>query len=224
MEVLQQSAEVHTRYTCDICDVGPIVGTRYHCVTCPDFDLCEECEEEHGHEHALLQVHSAQDNIMVRALDWLPKELKCFDLPSLGIPVPSSTPAPQPEPATQPTQESEGAVKLDALKSEQSYDAEELSSMSFVPGRHREEAKREPSVFESLVSKGETESRAPSFPCLTESSIREMREGVEPKRTGEHDAQRNFLEKMAQEVHKVVGGNADNMYVSKRGRYETLTW
>ena len=63
------------------------MGTRYHCITCPDFDLCEECEEELGHEHALLQVHSAHENIMVRALDWLPKELKFLDFESLGIPL-----------------------------------------------------------------------------------------------------------------------------------------
>jgi|SRR5688500_2388434 len=35
---------VHTTYTCDGCGVKPIVGTRYHCAHCPNFDLCESCE------------------------------------------------------------------------------------------------------------------------------------------------------------------------------------
>ncbi|EFC48772.1 predicted protein [Naegleria gruberi] len=39
----QQQATVHTSYRCDGCSVEPIVGVRYHCATCGNFDYCENC-------------------------------------------------------------------------------------------------------------------------------------------------------------------------------------
>ncbi|KXS21139.1 hypothetical protein M427DRAFT_51410 [Gonapodya prolifera JEL478] len=36
---------VHRGTRCDGCGVTPIVGVRYKCINCPNFDLCEECEE-----------------------------------------------------------------------------------------------------------------------------------------------------------------------------------
>ena len=74
-QLLRADKTVHQAYTCDICDVGPIIGDRYHCIECPDYDLCEECEEVYGHDHALLRVTGAQDNTIVRALDWLPQHV-----------------------------------------------------------------------------------------------------------------------------------------------------
>lgn len=35
---------IHPGVRCDMCAVMPIVGVRYTCTVCPDFDLCEECE------------------------------------------------------------------------------------------------------------------------------------------------------------------------------------
>lgn len=31
---------IHNRVQCDFCDVAPIIGNRYKCMTCPNFDLC----------------------------------------------------------------------------------------------------------------------------------------------------------------------------------------
>jgi len=43
---------VHWGITCDACSAHPIVGNRYKCKTCNDFDLCEECKESGKHsEH-----------------------------------------------------------------------------------------------------------------------------------------------------------------------------
>jgi len=42
---------------CDGCNVFPIVGARYNCTVCPDFDLCAKCEAASVHpaEHPLLK-------------------------------------------------------------------------------------------------------------------------------------------------------------------------
>lgn len=38
----QQKVE-HTNFICDSCDQNPIVGVRYKCSVCPNYDLCEKC-------------------------------------------------------------------------------------------------------------------------------------------------------------------------------------
>ena len=45
------SKPVHKGVVCDGCGMNPIVGIRYKCYTCPDFDYCEKCEAEKGAEH-----------------------------------------------------------------------------------------------------------------------------------------------------------------------------
>ena len=42
---------VHNRFICDGCDMHPIVGIRYKCAVCPDFDFCEKCEAKMGESH-----------------------------------------------------------------------------------------------------------------------------------------------------------------------------
>ncbi|XP_037673765.1 sequestosome-1 isoform X2 [Choloepus didactylus] len=49
---------VHPNVICDGCD-GPVVGTRYKCSVCPDYDLCSACEEKGLHpEHGKLAFPS----------------------------------------------------------------------------------------------------------------------------------------------------------------------
>ncbi len=38
--------------SCDGCNMVPIIGQRYHCPTCGNYDLCAACEKK-GHEHPL---------------------------------------------------------------------------------------------------------------------------------------------------------------------------
>jgi len=48
--------EVHYGVRCDGCGVKPIVGDRYKCSACYDFDYCEKCEETIDHLHAFLKI------------------------------------------------------------------------------------------------------------------------------------------------------------------------
>lgn len=47
---------LHPNVTCDGCE-GPVVGTRFKCSVCPDYDLCSSCQARGTHtEHALLPI------------------------------------------------------------------------------------------------------------------------------------------------------------------------
>jgi peptidoglycan hydrolase-like protein with peptidoglycan-binding domain len=53
----ESSDSAHSNVRCDGCNVFPIVGARYNCTVCPDFDLCAKCEASSAHpaEHPLLK-------------------------------------------------------------------------------------------------------------------------------------------------------------------------
>ena len=53
---------VHTGITCDNCSMSPIVGKRFKCMTCPDFDLCEKCEQMCIHNHPMIRLMSAANS------------------------------------------------------------------------------------------------------------------------------------------------------------------
>ena len=56
----------HTNVACDGCDVNPIVGARYKCAVCKDFDYCDNCEEKLEHPHAFLKIkHPSQNPTMM---------------------------------------------------------------------------------------------------------------------------------------------------------------
>ncbi|KAM0788150.1 hypothetical protein ACM66B_001314 [Microbotryomycetes sp. NB124-2] len=51
---------VHRNVVCDNCEACPIIGTRYKCIVCSDFDLCANCEadpiERHPQSHPLIKL------------------------------------------------------------------------------------------------------------------------------------------------------------------------
>ena len=49
---------VHKGIKCSNCGMKNIVGIRYKCTTCPNYNLCEVCEEiiEHDEDHVLLKI------------------------------------------------------------------------------------------------------------------------------------------------------------------------
>ena len=52
---MNQSA-IHNRVICDGCGINPILGVRYKCSICEDFDYCEKCEATIEHPHPFLKI------------------------------------------------------------------------------------------------------------------------------------------------------------------------
>lgn len=51
----------HLGFICDGCEATPIIGVRYKCVNCPDFDICEKCEANGVHSHhAFLKIRKPE--------------------------------------------------------------------------------------------------------------------------------------------------------------------
>ncbi|CAF4571213.1 unnamed protein product, partial [Rotaria magnacalcarata] len=47
---------VHTGIACDGCQ-GSVVGNRYKCMECPDYDLCQACMDKNLHpEHNMAKL------------------------------------------------------------------------------------------------------------------------------------------------------------------------
>ena len=49
---------VHQGLICTGCNMTPIKGSRYFCLTCPNLHLCEKCGESESHEHDLVLTSS----------------------------------------------------------------------------------------------------------------------------------------------------------------------
>jgi hypothetical protein len=51
---------IHSRIICDICDMNPIVGIRYKCIVCDNYDLCSDCKRnpagKHDEEHEMISI------------------------------------------------------------------------------------------------------------------------------------------------------------------------
>ena len=46
---------IHNGITCNYCKKCPIVGYRYKCMECPDYNLCQVCEKAVEHEHNFIK-------------------------------------------------------------------------------------------------------------------------------------------------------------------------
>ena len=47
---------MHLGVACDGCQTSPILGVRYKCAICKNFDYCSACEELCIHDHAFLKI------------------------------------------------------------------------------------------------------------------------------------------------------------------------
>merc|ERR1711874_170744 len=61
-DVSSKESQIHSGVVCDACEKAPIVGHRYKCVVCDDFDLCGSCEAAGRHPgHNMIRI-SNQEN------------------------------------------------------------------------------------------------------------------------------------------------------------------
>ena len=58
-EEKKEEKPVHYGIICDGCNKGPIVGYRYKCAVCEDFDYCENCEKNlsEKHQHPFIKIY-----------------------------------------------------------------------------------------------------------------------------------------------------------------------
>jgi len=76
MEGVEESKDLHMpkpcvhQVICDGCGKTPILGVRYKCSVCKDFDYCVNCEERLGHEHPFLKIKDPQSvpDVMITIL------------------------------------------------------------------------------------------------------------------------------------------------------------
>ena len=61
---LSQCSTVHTNIACNECKMSPIVGYRYKCLECLDYNLCENCEKTVEHEHNFIKYVNEQKNFV----------------------------------------------------------------------------------------------------------------------------------------------------------------
>jgi hypothetical protein len=63
------SGFVHRGIRCSLCEMTPIIGTRYRCVNCANFDLCESCEvvslDTHDRTHLFLKIKIPLPPLMI---------------------------------------------------------------------------------------------------------------------------------------------------------------
>ena len=56
---IKEEKVTHQFYICDGCGMNPIVGKRYNCKKCSNFDFCEKCYDKnkktHGHEFTVIE-------------------------------------------------------------------------------------------------------------------------------------------------------------------------
>ena len=59
---------IHHGITCDICSTRNIIGKRYKCLNCVNFDICETCESNDAHsQHPMVRVSETEnEHILIK--------------------------------------------------------------------------------------------------------------------------------------------------------------
>lgn len=57
---------IHSNIKCELCSHQPIIGIRYKCAVCPNYNLCEECEEKNyetkAHPHDFIRIRDPRND------------------------------------------------------------------------------------------------------------------------------------------------------------------
>lgn len=56
MKPISLENEEHCDVYCNSCDVLPIKGTRFRCLICDNFDLCQKCGKNQVHDHPMIRM------------------------------------------------------------------------------------------------------------------------------------------------------------------------
>ena len=65
---ISQCKTIHKYISCSECNICPIIGYRYKCLECPDYNLCENCEKIVNHEHNFVKYFT-EENKTLKAYD-----------------------------------------------------------------------------------------------------------------------------------------------------------
>ena len=63
-----QIRQQHPQVVCDGCGMYPLVGSRYKCQSCPDYDLCAKCKNSGVHQQHNFNVVNDDDNVLHRGV------------------------------------------------------------------------------------------------------------------------------------------------------------
>ncbi|KAJ3108859.1 hypothetical protein HDU97_010131 [Phlyctochytrium planicorne] len=136
---LIKPTQVHRHVTCDGCERKSFAGSRYKCVDCPDFDLCNKCivsvKEIHQANHWFNRI----DNTPARRIRGAPlmgqvpaEVIQAFNLQPPLVPTPA--PVPVSAPAAVPTSSDKGkAVSFAEGSSKDSDGWKEVSRRKSSP-------------------------------------------------------------------------------------------
>ena len=50
------SSIIHSNVSCNNCGIYPIIGNRFKCSVCNNFDFCQRCEKNTFHEHSFIKI------------------------------------------------------------------------------------------------------------------------------------------------------------------------
>ena len=62
---ISQCKTVHKNVQCNECKMFPIIGYRYKCLECPNYNLCDNCEKIVNHEHNFIRYVN-EENIIFK--------------------------------------------------------------------------------------------------------------------------------------------------------------
>ena len=81
-EIEEEEEIIHEDYACDGCEIKPIKGARYHCGTCPDYDLCKKCyfsdiKKSHNHSFICINKPQKEEKKEKIIIDTIHKNISC---------------------------------------------------------------------------------------------------------------------------------------------------